>query len=221
MLHDDGLETWESCRKRARKLESEIDVKLSAFGKLCDKYDGHLSRSLDEETLQAKSNELERLLQELEGINHAMESLIGNTDSHSHTLSRHRDILREYIQEKEKWKAVFATLRRTGSSETTPLMGIQVQGTTGMLLRERATIHNASYGIDEVIHQATAIADEVKSQGNLFQRMSTQLTDLSMRYPLVHSLLRTISRRKSRDAWILVIVIATCLALTVGYVIWK
>ena len=221
----DVAHSWEGYRKRARKLEGELDVKLASFTNLCSKYDGPTGASpLVEETLDAKANELERLLQELESVNASMQSVIPESDAHAHTLSRHRDILNEYVQECAKLKSAVSRTRHRSEaleigSEATPLIGMQ--GSTGTLLRERATLHNASAGIDEIIHHATAIADDIKTQGTVFQRMSNRLMEVTQKYPVVHGLLRSISRRKSRDAIILTVVVASCLALIIVYLLWR
>lgn len=218
-------QTWETIRKRARKLEGELDVKLAAFAKLCLKYDGH-ETPLAKETLQMKSQELDRLLVELEEVNASMQHVKGNADSRGHALGRHQEILSAYIQEHDRLKESISSVmdRREAldvQSETAPLMGVQIQGATGTLLRERATIHNASTGIDEIITHATAISDDIKSQGSLFGRTSNKLIEVTAKYPVVNGLLRSIARRKSRDAIILAVVIASCLAITIAYMIFR
>jgi len=211
------LEDLDSIRKNVRKLEGEIDVKLTGFGKLCHKFEGKGVSALTAETLRSKSAELEYLLKNLETQNEKLNSL-SHDQLKPHLLSRHLEIFQEYNREFERFKEKILPNNVDSTSENVPLVSVQVQGS---ILRERAAIHNSSTSIDAIIDHATAIADEIKSQGSTFNRISGRLVDLGMQYPVVGSLLKTISRRKSRDKIILGVVVGTCLAFTIAYVLWK
>lgn len=217
--------SWDDFRKKAKKLEGELDVKLASFAKLCLTYDGR-GNPQTEDRIATKLQDLDSLLQQLEQTNEEMRSSISETDSRAHTVSRHRDILHEYIQETDRLKSSVSRTRSQAnvmneSSEVAPLMGVQIQGASGTLLRERATLHSASVGIDEVIDQASTISDNLKSQGSVFHRMSDRLMEVGMKYPVVNGLLRSISRRKSRDTIILSLVVAGCLAFVIIYLCWR
>jgi hypothetical protein len=88
---------------QARKLESELDMKIAAYGKLCSGYEygyakGESGLAADQQ-LQSKAGEIERLLARLSDANDAMRStLSGGADARSHTLARHRDILHDFKQ---------------------------------------------------------------------------------------------------------------------------
>eukprot|EP00210_Caulerpa_lentillifera_P002910 g2778.t1 len=225
MSSDSASSSWDAFRKRAKKLEGELDVKLSSFAKLCLTYDGR-GTVQTEDRISSKLSELDLLLKQLEQTNEDMNSSISETDSRAHTVSRHRDILHEYIQETDRLKSAVLRTRSQANalnenSEVAPLMGVQIQGTTGTLLRERGTLHSASVGIDEVIDQASTISDSLKTQGGLFHRMSDRLMEVGMKYPVLNGLLRSISRRKSRDTIILSVVVAVCLAFFIIYICWR
>ena len=112
-------------RPQARKLEGELDVKIAAYGKLCNGYEysytkgesglagwlaaclgcsvaacsSHRSAPLHLQLLAAKSSEIEKLLARLSDVNDGMRSaLAGTADGRSHTLARHRDILHDFTQ---------------------------------------------------------------------------------------------------------------------------
>lgn len=153
---------------------------------------------------QTKAAEIEDLLQRLSDTNDEMSSLItGASDSRSHTLARHRDILQEFsqvllstarrvcmdqvaergwcMQEFRRLDSTLGAARDrahllSNASEGTPLLGVQVcctggavirsgntwqgvilshdttinpqvQGSTGALLRERATVQSATNAV--------------------------------------------------------------------------
>jgi len=102
--------TWEELRKEAKKLESEMDVKMASFAKLCSsngsisEQNGTLSNrerllASDEDGVNTEM-EIEQLLGHLADVNTAMGNTITASDtSRSHALVRHRDILSEFNQE--------------------------------------------------------------------------------------------------------------------------
>eukprot|EP00884_Botryococcus_braunii_P023457 jgi/Botrbrau1/9796/Bobra.0322s0004.1 len=96
---------WEDLRKDARRLETELEVKIAAYAKLCSSYEGHYRGKGEvglatDQLAQAKGLEIEDLLTRLSDVNDGMTSaLSGGNDSRAHTLARHRDILHDYMQE--------------------------------------------------------------------------------------------------------------------------
>jgi hypothetical protein len=76
---------------QARKLESELDVKLASFRRVGTPKGGQGDGS---------EAEIERLLQQLNDVNKHMQSWVSNAGSDvlSHTLARHRNILHELSQ---------------------------------------------------------------------------------------------------------------------------
>jgi Golgi SNAP receptor complex protein 1 len=78
---------------QARKLESELDIKLASFRRLGNGPAGDGQGDGNEA-------EIERLLQQLNEVNKQMQSWVSSAGSDvlSHTLTRHRNILQELSQ---------------------------------------------------------------------------------------------------------------------------
>ncbi|KAK2978811.1 hypothetical protein RJ640_006773, partial [Escallonia rubra] len=83
---------WEELRKEARKIEGDLDVKLSSYGKL----GASTSRSW-----KSMEMEIESLLEKLLDVNDSMSRCAASaapTTSVTQKLARHRDILHEFTQ---------------------------------------------------------------------------------------------------------------------------
>lgn len=82
---------------QARRLEGELDVKLSSFNKLCSGFEASTGRDSgvgSEQLSSSMAADIESLLTRLSDINDQMSSLLGGShDSRAHLLARHRDIL--------------------------------------------------------------------------------------------------------------------------------
>lgn len=87
----EGFELLLGLYCQARKLESELDVKLASFRRVGTPKDGQGDGS---------EAEIARLLQQLNEVNKHMQSWVSNAGSDvlSHTLTRHRNILHELSQ---------------------------------------------------------------------------------------------------------------------------
>ncbi|EFJ40319.1 Qb-SNARE, Gos1/GS28-family [Volvox carteri f. nagariensis] len=224
---------WEDLRKEARRLEGELDVKLAAFTKLCSSFEASYKlNSTDNAALgadqlaQTKAAEVEDLLQRLSDVNDEMAATVGgSTDSRSHTLARHRDILQEFTQEFRKVNATLgAALDRVkllaGSTET-PLLSVQVQSSSGALLRERGTIQNSTNMVDDLLSQASNVSGNLMQQRRMFEGIADKLVTVGSRFPVVNGLLNAIRRKKSKDTLVLSGVVAACVIFTVIYVLAK
>lgn len=86
-----GVDTIFFFYLQARKLESELDVKLASFRRIGTPKDGQGDGS---------EAEIEKLLQHLNEVNKDMQNWVSNAGSDvlSHTLARHRNILHELSQ---------------------------------------------------------------------------------------------------------------------------
>ncbi|XP_018586247.1 Golgi SNAP receptor complex member 1-like isoform X3 [Scleropages formosus] len=122
---------WEDLRKQARQLETELDLKLVSFSKLCTSYgashDDHRGRGSDTTPLLSSSSqdrmldtlgvEIEQLLAKLTSVNDRMAEYTNTPSVTSlnaavmHTLQRHRDILQDYTHEFQKTKGNFLAVR--------------------------------------------------------------------------------------------------------------
>ncbi|TNN34941.1 Golgi SNAP receptor complex member 1 [Liparis tanakae] len=127
-----GSNYWEDLRKQARQLETELDLKLVSFSKLCTSYsssrDGRrgdatsdttplLNNSTQDRMFDTMSVEMEQLLAKLTLVNDKMAEYTNTPGTASlnaalmHTLQRHRDILQDYTQEFHKTKGNFLAIR--------------------------------------------------------------------------------------------------------------
>eukprot|EP00877_Chromochloris_zofingiensis_P009739 jgi/Chrzof1/5018/Cz15g08210.t1 len=220
---------WEDLRKEARKLEGELDVKLAAYAKLCSGFEGS-SRSKENSTMasdqlaQTKAAEIDGLLQRLSDVNDEMGSVIGGfSDARSHTLARHRDILQEFTQEFRRLDLSLGAARDRaellGASETLPLLSVQIQGSSGALLRERQTMQTSTNYVDDMLAQAQSVSKGLLEQRRIFDTVQDKLMSLGERFPVVNGLLNAIRRKKSKDTLILSGVIAACTVFTIIYLL--
>ncbi|XP_023685127.1 Golgi SNAP receptor complex member 1-like isoform X1 [Paramormyrops kingsleyae] len=231
---------WEDLRKQARQLETELDLKLVSYSKLCTSYSCH-GDGLDTTPLLKGSNqdrmfntvgvEIEQLLAKLTGINDKMAECtsVSGMTSHSaalmHTLQRHRDILQDYTHEFHKTKGNFLAVRERedllGSlkkeMETYKSSSGVNNRRTELFLKEHEHLRNSDRLLDDTISIAMATKENMTSQRGLLKSIQSRVNTLANRFPAINNLIQRINLRKRRDSFILGGVIGVCTILLLLY----
>ncbi|GAX82393.1 hypothetical protein CEUSTIGMA_g9821.t1 [Chlamydomonas eustigma] len=223
---------WEELRREARKLEGELDVRISAYNKLCSGFEASYKLRAEnsgmgvEQLSQTKAAEIESLLQRLADLNDEMASALGgNGDSRTHLLARHRDILQDYTQEFRRLSATLNAARdrvQLLGGIDSPHVSLQMQNSSsGALLRERASVQSSTSAVDEILKQASSVSQNLVDQRRLFDSIGDKVLSLGARFPVVNGLLNAIRRKKSKDTIVLACVIAGCVIFTLVYLMFK
>ncbi|KHN47897.1 Golgi SNAP receptor complex member 1-2 [Glycine soja] len=239
-MRDPNLELqesgWEELRKEARKIEGDLDVKLSSYAKLGARFTqgGSGSGYVDSgsppigssRSWKSMEMEIQSLLEKLLDINDSMSrcaASAGPATSVTQKLARHRDILHEFTQEFRRIKGNINSMREHAellSSVRDDITDFKTSGSMSprmQLLRERAAIHGSISHIDDVISQAQATRAVLGSQRTLFTDVQGKVKVLGDKFPMIRSLLGSIRRRRSRDTLILSAVIAACTSFLIIY----
>ncbi|KAL4352412.1 hypothetical protein GQ457_06G032740 [Hibiscus cannabinus] len=223
---------WEDLRKEARKIEGDLDVKLSSYAKLGARFTpgGYVDTGSppvgSSRSWKSMEIEIQSLLEKLLDINDGMSRCAASsapTTSVTQKLARHRDILHEFTQEFRRTKGNLNSMREHAellSSVRDDISESKASGSMSpriQLLRERAAIHGSIAHIDDVINQAQATRAVLGSQRALFGDVQGKVKVLGDKFPVIRGLLGSIRRRRSRDTLILSAVIAACTLFLIIY----
>ncbi|GAB2272005.1 Golgi SNAP receptor complex member 1-2 [Dionaea muscipula] len=223
---------WEELRKEARKIEGDLDVKLSSYAKLGARFTqaGYVDNGSptvgSSRSWKSMEMEIQSLLEKLLDVNDAMSRCAASaapTTSVTQKLARHRDILHEFTQEFRRIKGNINSMREHAellSSVRDEISEYKASGSMSpkmQILRERAAIHGSITHIDDVINQAQTTRAALGSQRALFGDIGGKVKILSEKFPIIRGLLGSIKRRRSRDTLILSAVIAACTLFLIIY----
>ncbi|XP_043717333.1 Golgi SNAP receptor complex member 1-2 [Telopea speciosissima] len=223
---------WEELRKEARKIEGDLDVKLSSYAKLGTRFNQGGYADTGSPTLGSSRSfksmdmEIQSLLEKLVDANDAMSRCAASTTpttSVTQKLARHRDILHEFTQEFRRIKGNINSMREHAellSSVRDDISEHKVSGSMSprmQLLRERASIHGNISHIDDVINQAQTARSVLSSQRSLLGDVQGKAKLLSEKFPVIRGLLGAIRRKRSKDTLILSGVIAACTLFLIIY----
>eukprot|EP00887_Chlorella_sp_A99_P003875 scaffold11.g3875.t1 len=186
---------WEDLRREARKIEGELDVKIAAYGKLVSSFEYGYTKGesglATDQMLQTKGSEIERLVARLSDEYRRLSSIMGAARDRADLLGG-----------------------AGGGAGANPLA---VQGSSGLLLRERGLLASAHSAMDEVMGTATAVNTGLGQQRSVLEGIGGKLMSVGAKFPVVNSLMNAIRRRKNRDNLIIAGVVAACLLFTLIY----
>ncbi|KAK1327176.1 Golgi SNAP receptor complex member 1-2 [Acorus calamus] len=220
---------WEELRKEARKIEGDLDVKLSSYAKLGSRFSSADTGSPSvgsSRTWTSMEMEIQSLLEKLQDVNDAMSRCAATasaTASVTQKLARHRDILHEFTQEFRRTKGNINSIWEHAELLNSVRDDISEYKASGSisprvhLLRERAAIHGSISHIDEVISQAQTTRSVLDSQRSLLGGVQGKAKQLSDKFPIIRGLLGAIRKKRSRDTLILSAVIAACTIFIIIY----
>jgi Golgi SNAP receptor complex protein 1 len=221
---------WEELRREARKIEGDLDVKLSSYAKLGARFNqgGHVEAGSptlgSSRSWKSMEMEIQSLLEKLLDINDSMSRCAASATpatSVTQKLARHRDILHECTQEFRRIKGNIKSMREHAELLNSVRDDISEYKASGspkvQLLRERAAIHGSISHIDEVISQAQTTRDVLGSQRGLLTDVQGKVKSLSEKFPVIRGVLGSIKRKRSRDTLILSAVIAACMLFLIIY----
>lgn len=221
---------WEELRKEARKIEGDLDVKLSSYAKLGARYtqSGYVDTTSPTagsgRSWKSTEMEIQSLLEKLLDVNDSMSRCAASsapTTSVTQKLARHRDILHEFTQEFRRIKGNITSMKEHAellSSVREDISEYKASGSPRMqLLRERAAIHGSISHMDEVINQAQTTRAVLGSQRAMFGDVQGKVKQLGEKFPIVRGLIGSIRRKRSRDTLILAAVIAACTLFLIIY----
>ncbi|MFS8022828.1 putative golgi SNAP receptor complex, subunit 1 [Helianthus anomalus] len=221
---------WEELRKEARKIEGDLDVKLSSYAKLGARVtqggfaDGDTPSMGSNRSWKSMEMEIQSLLEKLLDVNDSMSRCAASaaaTTSVTQKLARHRDILHEFSQEFRRIKGNITAMTEHAellSSVRDDISEYKASGSPRMqILRERAAIHGSIAHMDDVITQAQTTRAALGSQRAMFGDVQGKVKQLSEKFPIVRGLIGSIRRKKSRDTLILSAVIAACTLFLILY----
>ncbi|XP_027106481.1 Golgi SNAP receptor complex member 1-2-like [Coffea arabica] len=229
LLQESG---WEELRKEARKIEGDLDVKLSSYAKLGARFSqaGYVETGSptvgSSRSWKSMEMEIQSLLEKLLDINDSMSrcaASAASTTSVTQKLARHRDILHEFTQEFRRIKGNINSMKEHAellSSVRDDISEYKASGSMSprmQLLRERAAIHGNISHIDDVISQAQSTKAALSSQRALFGDVQGKVKLLSDKFPIIRGLIGSIRRKRSRDTLILAAVIAACTLFLIIY----
>ncbi|KAF9427065.1 hypothetical protein BGZ94_005532 [Podila epigama] len=222
--------TWDSLRKEARQVETEIETKLMSLSKLAVRSNNSAPQGaagvgssagagLDNgEELEAN---IEALLEKLNGIVDAMSGLLDNPGQPKasttvvHGVQRHRDILHDYTKEYRKTRQNVRAARDHAQLLSSVRGEIDSYKNANMsasdyLLNERSRIDGSHLLADSALEQAYATKDDLDRQRSTLQSVNSRINNVANQLPGVGQLIDKIQSRKSRDNVILSCVIGSC-----------
>ena len=214
---------WENLKKRARKLERDLESKLQEYSK----FDSNSSLTFGDAENQSSgsrgsetrtASETSELLEKLQATVTQMASCTEQCKKVSNMalLRRYKDILRDNrtffnrtqtsIRRKQESNSLFKNAHLSDED--------RMRGETDELLRERGAINKSSRMTGDIIYNAMEARNEIFAQRRIFTAASSKLVEIGSVFPGAKKLIHRIKNKKTRDNTIIAILIGLLLCFT-------
>jgi Golgi SNAP receptor complex protein 1 len=234
---DSTLTRWEGFRRDSRRLENEIELKLSEFAAFATSYSQvHLLKPQRQETVkhdqdaETLTKELEQLLLQMgDGIN-KIAPLVGEYDAHPQNpsaltplLYHHKNKLQQFTTEFRKTLNHIKQTRDHAELLSSVRQDINAARRANGLnneanyLRERGSLLSSSSISDNIIEQAYAARATLSQQQEDLKRAFGRLQWIVSSVPGLSGVMRAIVRRRLRDKIIMAVTAAVCISLILWY----
>mmetsp|Transcript_373 Transcript_373/g.1294 ORF Transcript_373/g.1294 Transcript_373/m.1294 type:complete len:237 (+) Transcript_373:661-1371(+) len=215
---------WDELRRRVRRLENDIELKLVSFSKLATSYQANVGKddaAADSDTAgmptdtaglyqvaSSMSVEVEQLLHQLSAANEDMSAQVASgsaTATAAHTAAHHRGRFRDFSDDFQKTREriahahnqaeLFVDMRDRDHHEDMARMDA--------LLRERGSLHNADEGANSFLRTGTAVKESLSHQVNLLRGGMTGLGSVRGGFASIGDVVTLVQKKRSRDCYIL------------------
>jgi len=213
-FEDTTMAGIEDIKKELKRLEQEIDHKLSTYANFSERIeqwseeDGGVAFGKDISP-SASLDELEILIEKLADKNKQLNESNTRTSIRTHHRSKLDDYLKEFkrlkVNVNQAWEK--AQLVKGRKYESLPDRTINMES----LIRERNSIHSTGSVADDLISMSMQAKEKLDEQNRLLMGTSGKLRTLSTRFPQLNQIMGRIRAKKYRNTLILGFVISFCI----------
>lgn len=208
---------WEDLNKKARRLQSQLFNKLSAYEQIVG------GNGVDNEL---QEYEVERLLSQLDAVANTMSVTCKGSRSELNERMRlireaHTSFSSDFYRQKKNLHRTIARKELFGGhqSDHGDNSGGQLRPRSAAdnLAREQRSVYQSINIVDDLIGSASATHSALDEQKDRLSGTTKALKHALARFPVINKTVNAISRHKNRDMIVLSLVIAVCLFFTVFY----
>ncbi|KYR00106.1 hypothetical protein DLAC_03255 [Tieghemostelium lacteum] len=208
----------ENIKKERRKLENDMDTKLSQLSSLNDK----VNRDDCYDTLGDNKIEFSLLTSELDtafkNLTRCNELLADDPNINQSKI--HREKLDDFLQDYRKLKKnITSILERTelfsGSYNNNKNGDAEIP--MGNLLREHSTLQGSSFLTDSILGQARQAHEALENQRRILRGARDKINTMPNLFTSIDNITSKIKRLKRRNLLILGFLIGTCICFILYY----
>jgi len=210
----------EDIRKEVKRLEQEIDHKLSTYSNFSERFeqwteeDSFPSTSGKEISPLSSLDEIEMLLSRLRELNKEL----NDTNTNVSILNHHRSKLDDYTQEFRRLKIHI----NEAWSRAQLMRGGRKYDSTGRtnsmenLIRERGSIHSTTETAIEIINEAHETKIRLDDQNKMLAGSTSKLKGIGARMPSLNQVMNQIRAKKNRN----IIILGSFISFCIIFILW-
>mmetsp|Transcript_22352 Transcript_22352/g.31160 ORF Transcript_22352/g.31160 Transcript_22352/m.31160 type:complete len:260 (-) Transcript_22352:10-789(-) len=211
------LHSPDEIRREIKRVEQEIDHKLSTYSNFSDRIeqwtfdveDSGLSNSLEISPLSSL-DDVELLLDKLTELNKALNDSNTSVNISQHHRSRLDDYTREFRRLRNAATSAWERaqlVRGKKKYESLPDRSVNMDN----LMRERSSIHSSSVMANDLVLQAEETKSQLDRQLDRLSSINSRIRGVGRNMPSLNTIMSNIRYKKNRNMLILAGVISFCI----------
>lgn len=232
-----GMDEFDTLKRQATKLERSLEEKVARYQQLVQSIPDTTTNDLflaesgmgsasvattaqDEATLR---HDIQRTLTTLQDLVTTQLQPTAEKIGKSLLVKRYREILFDLSGDFEKSRQAHtrkverAKLMEGAAGARSPNSLAVDQDGMDHLMRERNHIHGSQTAAASVLHQATEIRNDLRSQGMSLGRATSMMGQIAGNIPGINTIVEKIKKKRSKDDMIVIGVISSCVLFTLWY----
>ena len=223
--HSSKYKVWDSCRSEARRLDSEIEQKLSSLESIAHGLSDSATLARFERELKETSNNLDRFTTVVSSLSELSGQMLDEGDPEAQNAARHTSRFEEIVHDKR------TELNRLGqearkryergqllSRVQNEIAAFDEKSDLRTATKEQEAIRRATHGVESILATQARAGEKLSAQRQMFNKIGDKALQLGDQIPFIRDVLKRIDQKRRREYLLLAVLIG--FLLFVSFLFW-
>lgn len=212
--HSSKYKVWDSCRGEARRLDSEIEQKLSSLESIAHGLSDSATLARFERELKEATGSLDRFTTVVSSLSELSGQMRDERDPEAQNAARHTSRFEEIVQDKR------TELNRLGqearkryergqllSRVQNEIAAFDEKSELRTATKEQEAIRRATQGVESILATQARAGEKLSAQRQMFNKIGDRALQIGDQIPFIRDVLKRIDQKRRREYVILAVLI--------------
>lgn len=226
MNQSSKYKVWDSCRSEARRLDTDIEHKLSSLESIAHGLSDAATLARFEREVKETSSSLDRFSTVVASLSELSSQMLEeNRDADAQNAARHTSRFEEIVQDKKVALNRLSTEARKryerGQLMNRVQQEIQVFDEKAELRtasKEQDAIRKATLGVESILATQARAGEKLSAQRQMFNKIGDRALQIGDQIPFIRDVLKRIDQKRRREYLLLAVLIG--FLMFVAFLFW-
>lgn len=225
MNHSSKYKVWDSCRSEARRLDTDIEQKLSALESIAHGLSDSTVLARFERELKDATSSLDRFATVVTSLSELSGQMLDENDPEAQAAARHTARFEEIAQDKR------VAINRLGqearkrfergqllSRVQTDIAAFDEKSDLRTATQEQDAIRKATLGVESILATQARAGEKLSAQRQMFNRIGDKALQVGDQIPFIRDVLKRIDQKRRREYLLLGLLIG--FLMFIAFLFW-